>query len=192
MSRLSQKRYKHWLIDKSCRGLCVQAIALTSKGKQLGLMLTSPETPKVSNKEQAKTRVMVLSCLRPRPRIALKRRQVRIRPVYDTFETVSMLFAKRGAVTNPDIDESRAFPLAVFRHVNVLRSARPLRMSKDARDLGRPGAEFASYPKAIYHWFSYAFARICRPSSVCEFGKSLLRRGFSGQSLSLALYHRTC
>jgi hypothetical protein len=33
----------------------VQAIALTSKGKQLALMLTSPETPKVSNKEQAKT-----------------------------------------------------------------------------------------------------------------------------------------
>lgn len=33
----------------------IQAIALTSKGKQLGLMLTSPETPKVSNKEDLST-----------------------------------------------------------------------------------------------------------------------------------------
>jgi hypothetical protein len=42
-------------INSGDRYSSVQAIALTSKGKQLGLMLTLPETPKVSNKEQAKT-----------------------------------------------------------------------------------------------------------------------------------------
>ena len=42
-------------INAGDRYSSVQAIALTSKGKQLALMLTSPETPKVSNKEQAKT-----------------------------------------------------------------------------------------------------------------------------------------
>ena len=41
-------------INAGDRYSSVQAIALTSKGKQLALMLTSLETQKVSNKEQAK------------------------------------------------------------------------------------------------------------------------------------------
>ena len=38
---------------------------------------------------------------------------LRVRPVYDIFEAAPMLFAKRGAVTNPDIENPRAFPLDV-------------------------------------------------------------------------------
>jgi hypothetical protein len=50
-----ERRFELKEINVGDRYSNVQAIALTSKGKQLALTLTSPETPKVSNKEQAKT-----------------------------------------------------------------------------------------------------------------------------------------
>jgi hypothetical protein len=50
-----ERRFELKEINPEDKFSSVQAIALTGKGRQLGLMLTLPETQKVSNKEQAKT-----------------------------------------------------------------------------------------------------------------------------------------